>query len=73
VDEGTNDNKSFTLSEGETTLGPFRGEGWIVAQNAQHLPVDTTLDPEQIGVAWNERPPVNEERNSDQKAQPAGG
>jgi hypothetical protein len=61
------------LTEGETTLGPFRGQGWIVAQNAEQHPADTTLDPDEIRVTWSGPSPVNERRNGDQKAQPANG
>lgn len=43
---------AFILTEGGTTLGPFHGQAWIVAQSPQGGVADATLVVEEVSLTW---------------------
>lgn len=54
VDNSRFDGPAFILSDGETTLGPFHGQGFVVAQDKHGNLLDATMTLEQVHVRWSE-------------------
>jgi hypothetical protein len=52
VDEQADAGPAFTLMERGTTLGPFQGTAWIVAENPQGRIADATLTVADVPVSW---------------------
>ncbi len=55
VDAQVSAGHGFTLAERGTTLGPFRGEAWIVAQSSQGRLADATLSVDDVHTSWQEK------------------